>query len=108
LIEAIGLKVTLKKNFKTKITDVADLLSANKNTISFIVEDSGKGIPKNLRQKAIKPFERLDTSRNQNEGSSAGLGLAIVSDIARSHGGKLILGHSNNLGGLKAEIQIPL
>ena len=83
-------------------------ITVNKNTISFIVEDSGKGIPKNLRQKAIKPFERLDTSRNQNEGSSAGLGLAIVSDIARSHGGKLILGHSNNLGGLKAEIQIPL
>ncbi|MDC0487235.1 ATP-binding protein [Amylibacter sp.] len=83
-------------------------VKSTSDTISFIVEDSGKGIPKDLRQKAIRPFERLDTSRNQNKGIGAGLGLAIVSDIARSHGGKLILNHSNDLGGLRAEIQIPL
>ena len=83
-------------------------VKSTSDTLSFIVEDSGKGIPKDLRQKAIRPFERLDTSRNQNNGIGAGLGLAIVSDIARSHGGKLILSHSNDLGGLKAEIQIPL
>ena len=92
-----------KYSNKTLVT-----VTSTEKTLSFIVEDSGKGIPKELRYKAIKPFERLDKSRNQNEGIGAGLGLAIVSDIARSHGGKLILSHSNNLGGLKAEIQIPV
>ena len=35
-------------------------VTSTEKTLSFIVEDSGKGIPKELRYKAIKPFERLD------------------------------------------------
>ena len=82
-------------------------LSVRENMISFIIEDDGPGIAKADRENAIKPFERLDVSRNQNKGTGTGLGLAIVSDIARSHGGQLNLSHSTALGGLKAEIQIP-
>jgi two-component system osmolarity sensor histidine kinase EnvZ len=82
-------------------------VTATPKVVSFIVEDSGPGIPKEERADAVKPFERLDAARNQNKGTGTGLGLAIVSDIARSHGGQLILGHSQNLGGLRAEIQIP-
>ena len=63
--------------------------------------------PEGQREKAVNPFERLDAARNQNKGSGAGLGLAIAADIAHSHGGKLVLGHSADLGGLKAELQIP-
>lgn len=76
--------------------------------LKLIVEDDGPGIPPQERDKAMKPFVRLDPARNQNKGSGAGLGLAIVSDIAGSHGGQLVLGDSQNLGGLKAEIVIPL
>tara|TARA_R110002124_G_scaffold99650_1_gene245786 strand:+ start:185 stop:1516 length:1332 start_codon:yes stop_codon:yes gene_type:complete len=75
--------------------------------ISFIVEDDGPGIPKSDREDALKPFERLDAARNQNKGTGTGLGLAIVADIARSHGGKILLSHSIKLGGLRAEILIP-
>lgn len=82
-------------------------VEATPQFVSFIIEDSGPGIPKDEREAAVKPFERLDASRNQNKGTGTGLGLAIVSDIARSHGGRLILGHSQAMGGLRAEVQIP-
>ncbi|MDX5381734.1 MAG: two-component sensor histidine kinase [Rhodobacterales bacterium] len=70
------------------------------------VEDDGPGIPPDQRGEAVKPFTRLDRSRNQNKGSGVGLGLAIATDIARAHGGVLRLGQSDKLGGLRADIVI--
>lgn len=72
------------------------------------VEDDGPGIPPELRAEAVKPFARLDPARNQNKGSGVGLGLAIVADVARAHGGTLRLGDSEELGGLQADIVIAL
>lgn len=72
--------------------------------VLFCIEDDGPGIPADQREDAVKPFTRLDPARNQDRGSGVGLGLAIVEDIARSHGGTLRLGESEALGGLKAEI----
>lgn len=73
-------------------------------TVRFVVEDDGPGIPEQQREEALRPFTRLDPARNQDRGSGVGLGLAIVEDIARSHGGALRLGESEVLGGLKAEL----
>lgn len=70
------------------------------------VEDDGPGIPPDQRAEAMKPFSRLDPARNQNRGSGVGLGLAIVRDIARAHGGALRLEQSARLGGLCADIVI--
>lgn len=75
--------------------------------IRFVVEDDGPGIPLEQREAALRPFERLDPARNQDKGSGVGLGLTIVSDVARTHGGVLRLGQSEKLGGLKAEIVLP-
>ncbi len=76
-------------------------------SVAFIVEDDGPGIPVEQREEAAKPFARLDRARNQNKGSGVGLGLAIVADIARSHGGALKLLDSVELGGLKAVLVLP-
>ena len=76
-------------------------------SIRFVVEDNGPGIPEEKREAAMRPFERLDPSRNQDRGSGVGLGLTIVSDIARTHGGLLRLSESDTLGGLMAEIVLP-
>lgn len=71
------------------------------------VEDDGPGIPDDALEAAMRPFTRLDTSRNRNSGGGAGLGLAIAADVARAHGGQLRLGRGQRLGGLRAEIVIP-
>lgn len=78
-----------------------------KNSIRITVEDDGPGIAKSDREDALRPFVRLDRSRNQDQGGGVGLGLAIVVDIARTHGGSLTLGESIALGGLQAEFVIP-
>ena len=79
-------------------------LDITNRTVRFTVEDDGPGIPATSREAAMSPFVRLDPSRNQDKGTGVGLGLSIVADIARNHGGLLRLGDSARLGGLKAEL----
>jgi two-component system osmolarity sensor histidine kinase EnvZ len=69
------------------------------------VDDDGPGIPVAERENVFKPFYRLDHARNQDEGNS-GLGLAIARDIARSHGGDVLL-EDSPIGGLRATIRVP-
>lgn len=79
-------------------------VSVTDRAVRFWVEDDGPGIPPERRDEALSPFVRLDPARNQDKGSGVGLGLSIVADIARTHGGVLRLGDSEKLGGLKAEV----
>ena len=74
--------------------------------VSIVVDDDGVGIPPEHREDVFRPFYRLDEARNQDEGG-AGLGLAIARDIARSHGGDIILSDSP-MGGLRAAVRIPI
>ncbi len=76
-------------------------------SLKFTVEDDGPGIPEDRRADALRPFIRLDAARNQNLGSGVGLGLAIADDIARRHGGNLILGTSTDMGGLRIDLTLP-
>lgn len=73
--------------------------------LTVTVEDDGPGIPPDAREEAFKPFVRLDSARNMDDGGT-GLGLSIARDIARSHGGDILLTESS-LGGLRAVIRIP-
>ncbi|THH38613.1 HAMP domain-containing protein [Aliishimia ponticola] len=78
----------------------------SEKSLRIRVEDDGPGIPEKMRAEAQKPFVRLDPSRNQDRGAGVGLGLAIATDVARSHGGVLRLSESERLGGLCADIVI--
>ncbi|QTL02294.1 two-component sensor histidine kinase [Aquabacter sp. L1I39] len=70
------------------------------------VDDDGPGIPAEKRDEVFRPFLRLDDARNQDAGGS-GLGLSIARDIARAHGGDIILSDSP-MGGLRATLRLPV
>jgi two-component system osmolarity sensor histidine kinase EnvZ len=74
--------------------------------LTVTVDDDGPGIPAAQREEVFKPFLRLDDARNQDRGGT-GLGLAIARDIARSHGGDIMLGDSP-IGGLRATVRVPV
>ncbi|MDG1739472.1 MAG: ATP-binding protein [Paracoccaceae bacterium] len=79
-----------------------------KKSVTISIEDSGAGIPESQRIEALKPFARLDPARNQNIATGVGLGLSIAADVARAHGGQLRLDTSERLGGLKADLILPI
>ena len=81
-------------------------LRVHNDEVIFSFDDNGAGIPEERRQDAIRPFIRLEESRNRRTGG-AGLGLSITSDIVLSHGGELGLGESS-LGGLRVTIKLPI
>jgi two-component system osmolarity sensor histidine kinase EnvZ len=74
-------------------------------SLTVTVDDDGPGIAEEMREEVFKPFVRLDAARNQDEGGT-GLGLAIARDIARSHGGDIVL-EDSPLGGLRAVVNVP-
>ena len=85
---------------------IAVRVEPSRHALVVAVEDDGPGIPESDREAAMRPFARLDPARSGAEGN-VGLGLAIVQDVARAHGGVLRLGRSDALGGLRAEIVLP-
>lgn len=92
-------------NFGTKIIVAVEL---RPKYILIQIEDNGPGIKPSDRLAALKPFSRLDQSRNQDNHSGVGLGLSITLDTVRSHGGNLALGEGKELGGLQVKITIPM
>jgi len=74
--------------------------------VEIIVDDDGPGIDPAHYEEVFKPFTRLDEARNLNE-SGVGMGLTVVRDIARSHGGDVTLDKSPR-GGLRAAIRLPI
>ncbi len=80
--------------------------SQHDDMVEIAVDDDGPGIPADRREEAFRPFHRLDTGRTLATGG-VGLGLAIARDIARGHGGDILLGDSK-LGGLRAVVRLPV
>ena len=74
--------------------------------LTIHVDDDGPGIPPENRDDVFRPFVRLDEARNQDAGGT-GLGLSIARDIARGHGGDIVLGESP-MGGLRATVRLPV
>ena len=74
------------------------------DSIEIIIEDDGIGIPDENKDEAMRPFVRLDKSR---ESKGTGLGLSIAKTIFENHGGQIFL-EDSSLGGLKVRIILPL
>lgn len=69
-------------------------ISAQKAATEYIITlaDEGPGIPLDEQAKVLRPYYRLETSRNRSTGGY-GLGLSICDEALRAHGGRLEFGH---------------
>jgi signal transduction histidine kinase len=73
--------------------------------VRISVLDRGPGIPEALLEQVFDPFFRVESSRARHTGGT-GLGLGIARNIARGHGGDLVLRNREG-GGLNAELTLP-
>ncbi len=100
---------TLFNNLIQNATDHANKkliveLHRSKNTIEIAFCDDGPGIPEHLRKHVIKPFQRGESSNAISNPSNYGLGLAVVSRIARHHGGEIKISNCKKLGGARISV----
>lgn len=86
-------------------TRVEVMLEEAETAVFVHVDDDGPGIPEDKREDVLRAFVRLDESRNSDTGG-VGLGLTIARDVARGHGGDLLL-NASPLGGLRATVRLP-
>ncbi|TDO51756.1 signal transduction histidine kinase [Kribbella sp. VKM Ac-2527] len=70
------------------------------------VDDDGDGIPESERDRVFERFVRLDASRDRRSGGS-GLGLSIVQEVVRGHGGTVAITESP-LGGARFVVTLPV
>ncbi len=81
-------------------------LGTDGHSLTVVVADEGPGIPESELGRVFAPFYRLEISRSRRTGGT-GLGLAVARDIARAHGGDVVL--ANRAGkGLAATLTLPL
>lgn len=73
-----------------------------KKHVYLSVEDTGSGIPKELRERVFEPFFRVDKSRSRELGG-VGLGLALVHEIVKVHDGSICI-KSGKTGGTIFEV----
>lgn len=75
--------------YSDKNTDISVQLRTVANVAMVMVEDKGKGIPKEKLEKVFRPFYRALEEDDRNAISGSGLGLYISREIVRQHGGRM-------------------
>lgn len=71
--------------------------------VVLTVDDDGQGIPEPEHDRVLGRFVRLDEARSRDDGGS-GLGLSIVDEVARAHGGSIRIEQSS-LGGARIRVR---
>ena len=89
----------------TPSSAVRTSVEAADGEVAVIVDDDGPGIPAAKRGDVVRRFVRLDEGRAR-DGGGAGLGLAVTSDVAAAHGGRLEIGDAP-LGGARLTLVLP-
>lgn len=86
-------------------SQVALSVSVDGTVVRIDVDDDGPGISRADRERVFERFFRVGGARSRDDGG-AGLGLAIVAEIARAHGGTAVAARSP-LGGARLRIELP-
>lgn len=82
-----------------------DAVDGGEGLVTITIRDDGPGIPAADRERVFDRFTRLDNSRVRDDDGGAGLGLAIVRELLRLHGGSITL--SDAEPGLRVEVTLP-
>jgi signal transduction histidine kinase len=81
---------------------IAISLDTRGGDVVLTVDDDGPGIPESERDRVLQRFVRLDEARSRDDGGS-GLGLSIVDEVVRAHGGTTTIS-SSPLGGARIQV----
>lgn len=87
-------------------SDVRMQVRVDADRLVIAIVDNGPGIPPDQLEAVLKPFYRVEGSRNRSTGGT-GLGLAIAHQLAIAMGAQLSL-HNRDEGGLEARVAMPL
>ena len=82
------------------------IMSEGNSVAELVIDDSGPGIPENMRERIFDRFARLDDSRSTETGGF-GLGMSIIKATVLAHLGTIALQESPT-GGLRIRIQVPV
>lgn len=111
-LRIVGRPLALKRAFANLIDNALKYgggveveFSATPQGVRVCIDDAGPGLPADQLDKVFEPFYRIEGSRSRDTGG-AGLGLAIVRQIARAHGGEVTLANRPG-GGLRAVLHLP-
>lgn len=85
---------------------VSLLVKEHEDKMTLLISDTGIGIPKEYQESIFQPFFRVDKSRSRAMGG-AGLGLSMVQEIAKIHGGTVKIQESSGNGTVTAVV-LPL
>ncbi|HWE46095.1 MAG TPA: PAS domain-containing sensor histidine kinase [Caulobacteraceae bacterium] len=95
--ESVAAKLAQDPNLKAQMSAA---LVVDGDTLTFVVEDAGLGLPVKDRDRLAEPYV---TTREKG----TGLGLAIVKRICEDHGGELLLGDAESLTGARVSLRFP-
>jgi signal transduction histidine kinase len=75
--------------------------------VTVTVDDDGPGFPADVLPVVFDRFTRAASARTRGDDTGAGLGLAIVDEIARAHGGRAEAFNESGLGGARVRVVLP-
>jgi len=94
-------------NFTAANSEVMVTLSAEKKQATITVADSGPGVEKHELPNLFEPFYRVEKGRDRKAGGT-GIGLAIVHQAVKAHGGTVTAANRQDKSGLIVTVRLPL
>ena len=82
------------------------VIGADADTVQIMVDDSGEGVPEEDRERIFERFNRATAANRRGIGTGVGLGLALVAEHVRLHGGDVRVDDAPG-GGARFVVELP-